>query len=255
MSRIRPLLVVPLVLFLTLALAAAGGCDKNKRLARKKAKQEAALAKKEAKEKAAMEKRAKQDPSAPRDKFESSEDPPLAANTHFAAGQVAEAQGKFDSAIAQYKEALKLDPNHRDAQFRLAGAYTQKGKYDDAIPAWQRYLKLSGESATAYSNLGLCYQLAGKLDQAEQAYQSGIEKDPTDVSCRMNYGLMLAWAGRLDDANTQLSTVLTPAEVHYNLGSVMEQQGKKDQARAYYRKALELDPKLADARSRLARMK
>ena len=38
----------------------------------------------------------------------------------------------------------------------------------------------------------------------------------------------------------------------YNLGSVFEQQGKIDQAKAYYRKALEQDPSLRDARARLA---
>jgi tetratricopeptide (TPR) repeat protein len=255
MNRLRPPVAVPVILLVCLALFAGGGCDKNKRLARKQAKQEAALAKKQAKEQAAREKAAKKDPAAPRDKFEASDDPPLQANTYFAAGQVAESQGNFDSAIAQYKEALQRDPNHRDAQFRLAGAYTQRGLYEQAIPAWQHYLKLTNNSSAAYNNLALCYELAGKPAEAEQTYRAGIEKDPANASCRTNYGLMLARTDRLDESMEQLSKVLAPAEVHYNLGSVMEQKGKKEEAKAYYRKALELDPKLADARSRLAKLK
>ena len=48
------------------------------------------------------------------------------------------------------------------------------------------------------------------------------------------------------------SVRLSPAEVQYNLGSICEQQGKRIEAKAYYEKALALDPKLRDARIRLA---
>ena len=57
----------------------------------------------------------------PQDKFEASrDDPPFNADTRFAAGQLAESQGSFDNAITQYRETLKLNPNHRVAMFRLA---------------------------------------------------------------------------------------------------------------------------------------
>jgi Tfp pilus assembly protein PilF len=49
--------------------------------------------------------------------------------------------------------------------------------------------------------------------------------------------------------------VLSPAEVHYNLGSIYEQQGRADDAKAEYHKALEADPSLKDARVRLSQMK
>ena len=49
----------------------------------------------------------------------------------------------------------------------------------------------------------------------------------------------------------QLRRVLTPAEVHYNVGSVYESTGRREQAKAEYRRPWQLDPALADARSRL----
>jgi Tfp pilus assembly protein PilF len=48
---------------------------------------------------------------------------------------------------------------------------------------------------------------------------------------------------------------LSPAEVNYNLGRVMEDMGRREQAKAYFQKALELDPRLADAKQRLADLK
>jgi tetratricopeptide (TPR) repeat protein len=49
-----------------------------------------------------------------------------------------------------------------------------------------------------------------------------------------------------------LQAVLTPAEVHYNLASVLEHQNRKEAAKAEYRKAIELDPNLVDAQTRLS---
>ena len=189
------------------------------------------------------------------DPFETSEDPPLKANTRFAAGQLAESQRNFPAAIVQYQEALKLDPNHQGSLFRLGTVYTELRRFDDAISSWKRYLKVTNNSAAGYNNLALTYQAAGRFDEAEQAFRMAIEREPENASFRTNYGVMLASRGRIDEAVTQLSVVRTPAEVHYNLGSVFEQMGKKDEAKAYYRKALELDPGLHDARGRLEAMK
>src|SRR4051794_33153006 len=63
------------------------------------------------------------------DQFEKSDDPPFSADTRFAAGQLAESQGSMANAIAQYKEALKIDPNHRSAIFRMAGLYTESKRF------------------------------------------------------------------------------------------------------------------------------
>ena len=187
-----------------------------------------------------------------RDPFEQMEDPPINANTRVAAGQLAEAQGDFSRAVAQYQEALKLDPNNQNALFGLGQVYTTQKKFDDAIATWQKYLHATKNSAHGYMDLALTYEAAGRWEDADGAFKQSIAKDPDDASCRINYGLMLARRGQMEEAKAQLSAVLSPAEVSYNLGSICEQQGKRDQAKAYYARALELDPKLQDARIRLA---
>ena len=243
MVRMRRSMLVTVCLLLPIGGGGAGGCDKNKRADDARERQIAARQKGEARA------------DAPRDAFESSEDPPFTADTRFAAGQLAEAQGNIDNAITQYREAVKLEPKHLDAMFRLGGLYVQTRRFDEAVATWQRYLKATDHSPQAYSNLALCYESAGRPAEAEKAYQAGIAKDPNNQACRVNYGLMLARRNQVDAATAQLSTVLPPAAVHYNLGAVCEQQGRPDEAKAYYKKALELDPKLRDARARLSALK
>lgn len=246
---------IAILLTACLLVGTAGGCNKEKREQRKREKAALKQKKLEEKQQKDAEKTAKKDGLAPQNKFEASEDPPLSADTRFAAGQLAESQGNYDNAIAQYREALKLNPNHRDAMFRLGAVYTQGKRFNEAIPLWQRYIKVTNNAAQSYSNLALCYEMAGRPGEAEQTYKAGIERDPSESTTRNNYGRMLARQGRWDEALAQLSTVLKPAEVHYNLGTVCEEQGKREEAKAYYRKALELDPNLRDARSRLAALK
>ena len=192
---------------------------------------------------------------AQRNTFESSEDPPLNAETRFAAGQLAESQGATAQAVAQYTEAVNLNPNHQNAWYRLGVIYAQTKQFPQAIDAWQHYVKATNGAAAAYGNLGYCYELSGDRASAETAFQKGVQRDPHNVQCRMNYGLMLARAGREKEAVEHLQAVLKPAQVHYNLGSVYEQQGRKEMAKVHYKKAVELSPDFTDAQSRLANIK
>ena len=188
-------------------------------------------------------------------KFETTEDPPLKAKTHFAAGQLAESQGDYKTAIEQYWTAVKIDGKYKDALFRLGIVYCHLQHYPDAIVAWKEYLKATGGDATGYSNLGFCHELAGQQAKAEESYRKGIAKDPTNNPCRVNYGLMLARENRLAEATLQLQVVLTPAEIHYNFASIYEHEGRMNQARVEYRKALDADPSFADAEIRLSMLK
>ncbi len=192
--------------------------------------------------------------NAGRSSFDEAKDPPFNANTHFAAGQLAESQSNPEKAIAQYAKALQLDPRLSAALYRQAIVYTQLRRFDEAIDAWTRYIQLTDQSPAGYSNLGFCLELAGRPQQAEEAYRKGIARDAHHQACRVNYGLMLARLGRVNEAITQLQTVLSEAEVHYNLASVFEQQGRKESAKVEYRKALASDPNLFDAHQRLAQL-
>ena len=150
--------------------------------------------------------------NASRSEFEKSEDPPLTAQTHFAAAQLNETQGALPLAIEQYEKAFKLDPKCTAALFRLGIVYSQTKQFDKALDAWNRYVEATDHSAVGYSNLGYCQELAGDTEAAERSYQAGLDRDPASQPCRVNYGLMLVRQGKLEEAKEQFGAVLTPAE-------------------------------------------
>ena len=187
----------------------------------------------------------------PRNEFEASRDPAIAPDTRYAAGQLAESRGQLPQAAEQYRQALRNNPRHVQAMYRLGVVYSEMKKFPEAVDMWKRYAAATGDSAAAYSNLGFCYELAGRGEEAEAAYLKGIQKDARHVACRVNYGLMLVRRGRVSEGRLQLQAVLTPAEAHYNVGSAYEALGRPEQAKLEYRTALQLDPEFADAQSRL----
>lgn len=186
--------------------------------------------------------------------FDAATEPALTAETRYAAGRVAESRGDLNQAIRQYEEALKLDPKHAAAMYHLGVIHTQLKDFPRATALWERYLVATGHAASGYANLGYCHEQAGRIQQAEDAYRAGIKKDPTNGPCRINLGLLLARQGRVADAREQLSRVLPPEEVYYNLGSVFEQEGFYSLSRSMYEAALAAVPDFEPARTRLSRL-
>ena len=184
--------------------------------------------------------------------FDTAKEPPINSNTHFAAGQLAESREQFDKAIFQYRAALQQCANNPLALFRLGYLYAQQKQYSQAIEIWTRYVKATDGSATAYGDLAFCEELAGDSKRAEADYLRGIEKDPKNETCRVNFGLMLARHNRMNEAVLQLQTVLTPAQVHYDLAGVYRKLGRNDLAKAEYQEAVDADPNFSDAKTKLA---
>jgi Tfp pilus assembly protein PilF len=183
---------------------------------------------------------------------DASAEPRLSADPRFAAGRLAETQDKLDCAAVQYEQALRLQPNHVPSLYRLGIVYTKAKQFDKAVAIWNRYIKATGDAASSYSNLGFCYEMAGDVDNAEIAYKHGLDRDANNVPCRTNYGLMLARQNRTTEAEVQLSAVLKPDEVSYNLAAVYEQQGAFAQAKEALKHALEVNPQNVEAQSKLA---
>ncbi|MGH7178172.1 MAG: tetratricopeptide repeat protein [Tepidisphaeraceae bacterium] len=192
--------------------------------------------------------------NAPRSAFETANDPPFNAETRFAAGRLAETQNAYPAAIAQYNEALKINPNYLPAMYRLAVVQTFLKQYPQAIEAWKRYVAASNGSADSYNDLGYTYELAGHSSEAEAAYRAGLARDPSNGPCNINLGLLLVRTDRVNEGALFLEKTLKPAEVHYNIGSVYQQLGKKEQAIEEFRKALELDPSMKEAKARLKQL-
>ena len=62
-------------------------------------------------------------------------------------------KGDNDRAIADYNEALRLDPNYAAAYLGRGNAYYLKGDYARARADWEKALQLDPNNANARNNL------------------------------------------------------------------------------------------------------
>ncbi len=173
------------------------------------------------------------------------------SNAHLAAAELALSQNNLTEAVKQYNEVLATDAENKKALYNLGTIYVYQRQFDKAIAAWDRYVRVTDNSAVAWSNLGRAHELAGHWKEAEVNYLRAIERDPQNKAARMNYGILLAKRDRIDEATKQLSTVLVPAEVQYNLGSVYELKKNYVKAKGCFEKSLSFDPELTVAKQRL----
>ena len=64
-------------------------------------------------------------------------------------------KGNLDNAIADYNEAIRLDPNNADAYYNRGIAWGRKGNLDNAIADYNEVIRLNPNFADAYYNRGI----------------------------------------------------------------------------------------------------
>ena len=87
---------------------------------------------------------------------------PSPAQKHFAAGAELHKQGQLVAAIAEYDQAIRLDPDYRDPYINLGAAYLILDKPEKAVQSFGEAIRLDPELAFAYANRALSFTLLEK---------------------------------------------------------------------------------------------
>jgi len=93
-------------------------------------------------------------------------------------------QGRYDRAIADYTQAIKLDPKLVQVYVNRARAYRLKGDIDRAITDYTQVIQLDPKFAPAYYNRAIAYRMKGETDRAIADYRQAIKLNPRFTDCR-----------------------------------------------------------------------
>ena len=189
----------------------------------------------------------------------------------------------MDEAIACYKKAIELDPKFAVAHYNLGNALAAKGQLDAAIACCKKAIELDPRFAIAHSNLGsaeatraswtrpspasrrpsnstrsspwptttwVLRWCQGPVGRGHRLLQEGHRTRPEVRRRPQQPGHCAVWKGQLDAAIAcyRKAIELDPklAVAHYNLGIALRAKGQVDEAIAAYKKAIELNPKYAE---------
>lgn len=85
---------------------------------------------------------------------------------------------RYDEAVAQFTEALKLRPDFAQAANNLGFVYYRQQRYAEAARWLENTLKIDPSRAVAHLNLGDAYFHAGDKAKAKQAYTTYLALQP-----------------------------------------------------------------------------
>jgi len=169
--------------------------------------------------------------------------------------------GRHDEAIAYLREAA---PTYALAAFHLGGELFNQGKPDEAIAAMQDFVRrepMRLEAVRARTILARAFMLQRKWDPAAEQLRQVLEMTRDGTSAHtMALGFMADTRlsqQRFDEAvvyyRAYLARALTDVGAATNLGIALAASGHAADARLAFQRAVEIDPRDANARRNLVK--
>ena len=123
-------------------------------------------------------------------------------------GRIALRHGDHRRAIADFNEAIHLNPNRASLYRERALAYRQNGEVELAIADFDEAIALDPKFAAPYHERGLVLAAKGDLDRAILSYSTAVRLDPSDAQARLDRGLAFLARGQADDARADFEAAL-----------------------------------------------
>ncbi|MBK7318902.1 tetratricopeptide repeat protein [Candidatus Villigracilis affinis] len=172
------------------------------------------------------------------------------ADIWFYTGEIHYSRNQLQQAIADYTEALTIDPEYIWAFSSRGYAYANLGLDEMAIADYTKTIELNPQCACIYYyNRGVAYGHLKEYEKAIADYTMAIKLDPTDDWSYNNRGNIYDRLERYNEAIADYTKAieLSPNdELYYqNRGETYTDLGKYDNALNDFNKAIELAPENA----------
>jgi tetratricopeptide (TPR) repeat protein len=115
-------------------------------------------------------------------------------------GLALSAKNDFDTAIADCTEAIRLNGDDPSAYLNRGWAYCSKAQFEKALADHTKAIQLDPKNAVAYNNRGLIYYAKGDVARAYADYTRAVEADPRCTVGHSNRGECLYLQGEHDRA-------------------------------------------------------
>jgi tetratricopeptide (TPR) repeat protein len=170
-------------------------------------------------------------------------------------------EGRLDEAIADFDQAIALEPSNDEAYRQRALAYEKKGQADRAIEDFEKAITLYPPFDRAYKDptyalthikpyiemnirLGMLYGEAGFFDKAINHFTVVVSLKPEDPLSYYNRGYTYFVSGQYDNALRDFDQAIELnqgyADAYLDRGYVYLKTGNSERATSDFRKACDL---------------
>ena len=173
------------------------------------------------------------------------------AEADMLAGEAEDAMKDYEGAIAQFRAAEKVDPKEPSVHFGLGYILWTQREYTEAATEFQAELANDPNQVQALAYLGDAEIQLNHPELASPLLEKAAGLDTKLELAHLDLGIVYGDAGRKDDALRELNTAekLAPSDVnvHWRLGRLYREMGKKVEAKAEFAKASSLHKATDDA--------
>ncbi|HET9477762.1 MAG TPA: protein kinase [Pyrinomonadaceae bacterium] len=160
---------------------------------------------------------------------------------------VASADASYPKAEAAANRALSINPNLAEAHTSLGFvSYRYHLKWDEAEQHFKKAISLNPSYATAHQWYASYLAASGRVNEAVAEAKLAHDLEPFSLTIHSDYIRNLYYAGQLDQAHSEALKLREMdrdfARAYYELGLVLEEQGKFDEAITAFRTALKSSP-------------
>lgn len=156
-------------------------------------------------------------------------------------------QGLLSDAADHVAAVVAREPEHREANRKLAQLLSELGDAPGAIRAWRRVVTgTREEDAEAVTALAIALTEVGQHGAAIELLTKLSQRNPQDASAKARLGVALGVAGRDDEALSVLAQALAlepdSAQAHVGVGLIQHKRGQWSEAAEAFRRAERLAP-------------
>jgi tetratricopeptide (TPR) repeat protein len=152
---------------------------------------------------------------------------------------------RVPEAYGAYLQALELDPDNKQAHYRLGEIYLLAGEVERANEEASYLLKNSNNSADAFAILGSAAEASGKEADARAAFEQVLRQDPNRMKVALDLADLYNRAGNVAKSRDVLLNIATAKPNSslpwLTLGRLEEQEGNVKAAEDAYKHAVAIE--------------
>ena len=160
-------------------------------------------------------------------------------------------QGKYEEAIADYNEAIRINPESAEAYYNRGTTKDLLGRHEEALEDYNEAIRINPESAEAYYNRGTTKDVLGRHEEALEDYNEATRVNPQFAQAYYNRGNAKDALGRheeaLEDYDEAIRINSQYAQAYCNRGTVKLTLDQHDEAIEDYNEAIRINPQFAKA--------
>jgi tetratricopeptide (TPR) repeat protein len=159
--------------------------------------------------------------------------------------------GRIKAAVAEYEQALMLDPNNINVYNSLGVCWAEQRQFNAARECFQTAISISPKEAMAAYNLGMVHLLSKENQQALDLFKKAYGLNSKTFQIPYHIGKVLVEQGHLEKAKPFLEKAIAlhpgSSSAFCLLGQCLTAEQKISEAIKAYKKAVKLSPNDAAA--------